>query len=382
MRRRRFERGFLALALLLLALGCAPAETGLDEGTPDTDGADGAEVAERDALAPKTSADDAVTRQLHTATIVTADLEGTLSFYRDAMGLSVAGPLEESEETKSTQAQLWGMGDEDFETYLLHRDGAPGTAQIRLLVVSGEAGAIHTSASPLEPGPFSLGFPTEDAESWDREIREAGFDSLNVIEKYQVPRTDGTTYGIHETIFNAPDFVHAVIISRRDGMAQLGPVDPATGRGGPVYSAMIVEDSEAFVEGFLVGVLGFELRSDREWTSAGTEGALNVPDGTRFRFAITYAHGASYGHQLILEFRDGRALDVPPNPPRPPHRGLGSWTFPVRSMEEIQERVNSAGAPVVHGPVELESTELGRHRAMTVLAPNGFLIELVELEGG
>ena len=362
-------------SLGLLFAGCA-GDTG--EASTDSTDNDATTTEISDALAPKTRPDDAITRQLHTVTIVTADLEESTRFYRDGLGLALEGPITEDDDTRKAQAQLWGLPDDlDWEMHLLRRPGVDGTIQIRLIVTDDTSPQIHTSWDPREPGPFSLGFPADTIETWDPEMRDMGFASRNEMEQYQVPRPDGTTYGIHETIFNGPDFNHAVLISRRDGMPQLGPVAADSGRGGPVYSAMIVEDSNSFIS-FFVDVLGLELRSDREWKSAGTEGALNVPDGTEFRFAILYAHGARFGHLLILEFRGGAGLPSTGVAPRPPNRGLASWTFPVRDLDEVLERIESAGHELVAGPVTLDTQDLGSHRVATVLAPNGFLVELFE----
>ncbi len=54
------------------------------------------------------------------------------------------------------------------------------------------------------------------------------------------------------------------------------------------------------------------------------------------------------------------------------------WSFPVRDVAEMAKRARSAGLHVVAAPVAYESLELGRHRAMTLLAPNGFQIELFD----
>ncbi|HSL16979.1 MAG TPA: VOC family protein, partial [Methylomirabilota bacterium] len=160
-------------------------------------------------------------------------------------------------------------------------------------------------------------------------------------------------------------------------MPQLGPVDPATGRGGPIYSAQVIERSDEVLS-FYVDVLGLELRSDRQFKSSGSKGALGVPDGTEFRFSIVYAEGARFGHLLFLDFQDGLGVPRPDVAPRPPNRGLAMWTFPVRDLTEMEARIRSAGIEPFAGPVELESPSLGRHRALTVLDPGGFMVELFE----
>ena len=247
---------------------------------------------------------------------------------------------------------------------------------MRLLVTDRETPRIHSTWDAREPGPFSLGFPAEELTAWDKALREAGHASMNPMSTYQVPRSDGTQYGIQETIWKAPDFMHAVTIARLDGVPPLGPYDPESGRGGPVYSAWSVQDSDQ-VLAFFTDVLGFEMRSDREWKSHGSKGALAVPGGMVFRFSILYSKGSAHGHLLFIDFRDG-ALPGTGIAPRPPNRGLAMWTFPVRDLDQTAERIHQAQIPVVHGPVRYSSPALGDHRVMTVLAPNGFLIELFE----
>jgi catechol 2,3-dioxygenase-like lactoylglutathione lyase family enzyme len=331
-----------------------------------------------DALAPTSTGEDAPIRQLHTVTLCTTDLEATRAFYGDGLGLRVRGPIDIDAEVRDVQRALWGIPDEiGWELYIMDRPAVPGTIQVRVLLLDTETPMIHTTWNPQEPGPFSMGFSTVDLDSWDPELRTKGYESLMPLSRYQIPRPDGTTYGIHETIFNAPDYVHAVTISRRDGMPQLGPVDPATGRGGPIYSAHIIEDSDTVLD-FYVRVLGLELRSDRQFKSSGSKGALGVPDGTEFRFSIVYAEGATFGHLLFLDFQGRLGLPDPGVAPRPPNRGMGMWSFPVRNMAEMEQRLAEAGVEPLSSPVEYSSPTLGAHRAMTVIDPSGFLVELFE----
>lgn len=331
-----------------------------------------------DALAPTTSGENAAIRQLHTVTLCTADMGATRAFYGEGLGLRVRGPLELDPEVRDVQRALWGIPDGvEWDLYLMDRPAVAGTIQVRVLALDRETPYIHSTWDPREPGPFSMGFSTEDLDAWDPELRAKGHESLMPLSRYQIPRPDGTTYGIHETIFNAPDFVHAVTISRRDGMPQLGPVDPATGRGGPIYSAQIIERSDQVLD-FYVGALGLELRSDRQFKSSGSKGALGVPDGTEFRFSIVYAEGARWGHLLFLDFQGRLGLPRPKAAPRPPNRGLAMWSFPVRDMAEMARRLAEHGVEPLSPPVEYVCPSLGANRSMTVLDPSGFLVELFE----
>ena len=369
---RRFAPVFLVSIALVCGLACAPAETPV---APEPE----VEKKVSDALAPKTTDADAVTKQLHTTTLCTTDLETVKSFDGDGLGLRITGPVELDQSVRETQRALWGIPDDiGWELFIMDRPAVPGTIQVRVLVLDRETPMIHTTWNPQEPGPFSMGFSTLDLHSWDPELRGKGWESLMPLASYQIPRPDGTTYTINETIFNAPDYMHSVGISRGDGMPQLGPVDPATGRGGPIYSAHVIEDSDKVLE-FYVDVLGLELRSDRQFKSSGSKGALGVPDGTEFRFAIVYAHGATFGHLLFLDYQGRLGLPSPGIDWRPPNRGMAMWSFRVRDMDEILQRLGDAGIEPFSPPVEYESPSLGHHKSVTVIDPSGFMVELFQI---
>ncbi len=329
-----------------------------------------------DPLAPKTSAESARIGMLHTATICTNDLAAHLRLFRDGLGLRVAGPLTVSARARAAQNALWGMTPaERWSLYVLDRPAAPDTVRIRLLVFDSPAPGLRQTWDPREPGPFTLGFPTANLPALDATLRHLGFESLAPMEQSRIARPDGTTYGMLESVFKGPDRVHVVGVSRLDGMPQLGGIDPATGHGGPAYSAQVVVDSAAIIR-FYCDVLGLELRSDREWKTGPTS-AIGLPAGTPFRFALLYAPGATTGQLLIMDFR---ALTAAASgvAPRPPARGLGMYTFPVRRLDDTAARLRAAGYSVVSPPVTLDTPDLSRQRLMTVLAPNNVLVELFE----
>lgn len=330
-----------------------------------------------DALAPTSLPQDALTKPLHTVTITTNSLEESLLFYREGMGLSVTGPYDSDNKVISIQRKLWDIPEEiNWELYLLNRNEVAQTIQVRLLVLDRPTPSIHRSWNALELGPFSLGFPNKDQEALDKKIRQLGFGSLNKLESYQVPRPDKSLYSIDETIFNAPDFVHGVGIHRGGLMRQLGPVSSANGLGGPAYSAQMVENSDEMLA-FFIDVLGLELRSDRIWESAGSEGALNVPDGTVFRFSIVYAKGAKTGHLLFVHYQNVDAIDNGITP-RLPNRGIGAWSFPVTDLDQVIKNAKTSKVQILQEPISYDSPALGNARVATLLAPNGFLIELFE----
>ena len=358
----RYQYSLLAISVFALYIGLTSAVLGKNN----------------DALAPKSSVHDALAKPLHTVTIATVSLEQYLLFYRDGMGMDVEGPLDTSPALEKAQRALWQMPDDlSWQTYRFYRKGVKDAIQIRLLVLSQPMPTIHDSWDARELGPFSLGFPNSNTLALDKHIRTIGFGALNELESYPIPRTDGTTYQIDETIFNAPDFVHGVAITRGNGMPQLGPLDEH-GKGGPAYSAQVITDSESQLS-FYTDVLGLEIRSDRVFKSAGDKGAMNLPNGTEFRFAIVYSKGATTGHMLFVDYYNINPI-VPTNNPSLPNMGLGMWTFEVTSLATVLSNADAYGAHIVSQPMKVTDSLLGPINVATLRAPNGFLIEVFEVD--
>ena len=358
------QTGWLGLQVLLLFLAALLSVKAIAESSNDL-------------LAAESKVEDALAGPLHTVTVATTSLEESLLFYRDGLGLQVEGPIDLSRKVKARQRALWGIPKTiDWELYFFSRQGVAEAATIRLLVLDTPTPSIHSDWSALALGPFSMGFPNTVQTALDAKMRRLGFGALNELEKYNLPRRDGTEYPMLETIFNGPDFVHAVGIYRGGDMMQLGPVEENSGMGGPAYSALVVEDSDAMID-FLVDVLGLELRSDRMFKSAGSKGALNVPDGTVFRFSIIYSKGATTGHLLLVDYQNQEPVDNGVAP-RLPNRGIGMWTFPVSDLQQVLSNAAEAGIKPYAKPVELNTPTTGKSQVATFLAPNGFLIEVFE----
>ncbi len=365
---------YLCMLLLLALSACQPPEKEVVSAPPLPP--DDPRWIEQDWLAPTSRPEEALTQRLEEVTLSTNHLDSIRLFYVDGMGMTLEGPLEVPAETKRIQRKLWGIPDGlNWQQYRLDRLETEGEVRIRVLVFKEELPSIHGSYDPLELGPLSIGFPNLNQTKLDARIRQLGFTALAKLETNEVPRPDGQKYSIAETIFNAPDFVHGVGITRGNGMRQMAPVDSVSELGGPGYSALVVHDSEA-VLAFYTEVLGMELRSDRQWKSSPGS-ALGIPEGIPFRFAIVYPQGARTGQLLFLDFADDREKPAA-NPPRVPNRGIGMWTFLTRDLAEIEQRAQAAGTTVLHGRVDMDSPDLGPISVMTLLAPDGLAIEVYE----
>ncbi len=329
-----------------------------------------------DTLASTSSMADALTYQLHTATLSTTSLDSITAFYVDGMGMTINGPIPSTDREKVLQRKLWNIPEKiDWEMYHLSRPSVPGLINVRVLVLDTETPFIHKSHNSRELGPFSLGFPNLNQKKLDTDLRTKGWTSMESLQEGEIPRSDGTTYRYWETIYKAPDFLHAVGIERGDGVPQLAPVDSLTQLGGPGYSAQVITNSDHGLA-FYTDVLGLELRADRHWKSS-ENGALGIEAGVPFRFSIVYAKGSSQNHLLFLDYEDGKSID-PGVPPRIPNRGMGMWTFETNNMNQVKENATTFGSEIIYETETYKSPIYGEAKVMTLLAPNGFLIEVFQ----
>jgi catechol 2,3-dioxygenase-like lactoylglutathione lyase family enzyme len=330
-----------------------------------------------DPLEAKTSPDSALCEQLHTVTLCTNNLDSIRLFYEKGMGMTVRGPLKVFKKVKNKQRKLWDVPDDiDWQLYILSRPAVPKLIQIRVLVLNKKTPFIHESYDSRELGSFSIGFPNAMEEKLDEKLHNMGFKSMAPLQAALLPRPDGSKYRYMESIYQAPDFVHCVGIERGDGMTQLSPEDPVTKLGGPGYSAQVISGESDRNLAFYTDVLGLELRSDRQWKT-GKGSALGIEEGIPFRFSLVYAKGANFGHCLFLDFKEGEPIKLKVAP-KVPNRGLGMWTFPTKNIEKVHQNALAKGIKIVQPPTSVKTAEFGKVKVMTMLAPNGFLIEIFE----
>jgi catechol 2,3-dioxygenase-like lactoylglutathione lyase family enzyme len=306
---------------------------------------------------------------LRVVTLVTSDLPGMTKMYRDGMGMTLSGPIQFNVDMRQLLALIWKIPkNTNFEVYMLRRVGVTQAAEIRLVVVDPPTPAIRKSWNRQELGPYGMGFPTLDVEAWDKHIAKLGFKRATPeIERFPLKRADGSSYDVLEATFNGPEFLRNIAISRRDGMAQVGDVDPATGRGGPSYATLVVDDMDAMVK-FFTQVLDFEVRTDRIWQ------AYDVP----FRFVTIYAKGATHGHIALAAYDKKDIIPGTGVKPGFPNRGMVMWSFQIPSLDTVGKRIEALGLKYDGGYSWINIADMGERRALMLAAPNGLIIEMFE----
>lgn len=330
-----------------------------------------------DPLAARGDAATAAVSGLFAITHVTAEPDACAWFYRDLMGMSeVAGHADGR--SRDDRAALLGLPPgAEWTERVYARKGAPDAPFVCVIAIDPPAAEIRPQMAALRDGSLSVGFALRDMEAGVARGQQLGIATTRGIVSLPFQRRDGSTYLAHETHFRAPDGVYGLGVGRPDDLVPVAPIAPGSNVGGPAYSAQVANHGER-VWGFYRDVLGFEIRRDVDLPyGEAMDGALiGVRPGTVMRFLQLFAPGTETAYLVFLDFRDAGLPALVP--PRPPHRGVAAWTFRVDDLDATLERARRAGAPLACAARDTDHPLCGQARAASVLAPNGFLVELVQ----
>lgn len=231
---------------------------------------------------------------LDTVVIGVADLEASLAFYRDVIGMTASAPVDWSgdafaaiwhlPEGAGARAAFCHAGPDPVGRVLLVEFAAPG----RLLV--------RENAERRSFGLFNLNFYTPDIHAAHAELSARGYEFWSAPVEHAFTPEVGTPV---EVIFEGPDAVPINLVELKGGepssrigemrafMAAFGHT--AAGYSPVVTSAHCVRSRNAGVA-FYGEVLGMSVIIDEELFSDEANHFLNTPAGARTH--ITFVQGA------------------------------------------------------------------------------------------
>lgn len=331
-----------------------------------------------DPLAASGDAASAKVSGLAMITHVTADRAACQRFYADLMGMTSQPEMVSTSLGRADSAALLGLPPGTGWTEEIYgRPEVPGTPFVRVIGIEGLTPAIRPGMAALRDGSLSVGFALRDMERGVARAAELGFPTTLGIVSLPFKRVDGSTYLAHETHFCAPDEVYGLGVGRPEDLAPVAPIPPSGNAGGPAYSAQVANGGD-HVLAFYRDLLGFEIRRDVALPyGEAMNGALRgVQPGSVMRFVQMFAPGTDTAYLVFLDFAE-RGLHAVVEP-RAPNRGVAAWTFKVRDLQGLLRDAAAAGHRI-HCPArEVDSAVFGRGLAASLLAPNGFLVELME----
>lgn len=320
-----------------------------------------------DPLDPTSDPSTALVSPLRAVTLVTADGRATDRFFGEAVAMTAG-----ADRLSPASAKQLGLGNQARPVRLYRRGTVADAALVRAVVVPG-ARPARSRHDALAAGGLALGLPIAGGGQATREklVEAAGFRSAVGPTAMTLPRGDGGEYTVSEIHYQAPDGVLVLGIDRGD-MRPVGPVDAATGVGGPAYSSIVATDADATAK-LLRDVLGLEARRDFVFTSSGPKGGLGLPAQTRVRFQQWFAPGSRTGYVIVMDLLN-TGMPAPPGPTA----GLKMWSFETRDLAEVERRARAAGISTTSPSKVIDSPGLGRVRSLVLNTPDGFAVEVYQ----
>ena len=281
---------------------------------------------------------------LRGVTVLTGDPAATHRFFIDAMGMT-ATPAE-----PVPVAQVRSIGLRGSLRAVTYRRSASGdAATVRAIAVPVTLPVLRPHHDALVSGGLAMGMPVHGQAAREARVTRAGFRSAVGVTRMTLPRPGGTPYTVEEIHYQAPDGVLVL--------------------GGPAYSSIVVADLDGTAR-FLKSVLGYEMRRNAAFTSAGSKGGLGLPDGTRFAFQQWFAPGSATGYVIVMKMLDRPVVRTS----RAPRRGIAMWSFDIADLAAAETRAKSIGARIASRPTPAAPS-------LVLAMPDGFLVELTARKG-
>ncbi len=299
-------------------------------------------------------------------TIVVGDIERSLAFYREALGLKVFYDQEIAAEATGRLLEV------------------PG-ARVRLVSLQGEdsvagmVGLMAFRSHPIRPrqriGELGLRWDSVllfvaddlDVGTVFGRVSTAGAPIVSPLMQYDIPqRGRATGFACQD-----PDGVLVVVM-------RFGPFQPEgkTAAVGPIHRTTIVVDDIEQSLSFYRDILGLSVYDDRLIASEEATLLLGVP-GARARIVSLQSQGSVHGMLGLMAFDA-----PPPNPRRLNRQHVGEpgilLVFLTGRITALRDQLEQNGVRIKCPPIEYEIPDRGICAGMTCYDPSGVVVEFTQ----
>ena len=298
-----------------------------------------------------------------------ADMERSLGFYRDVIGLNVTEPRAWSGE--SLAAQWQSPLDMEAEAILATY---PGSRVGRVMLVRFHADSrreVRAEGETRWIGLGNLNFYNNHIHETARRLSEAGYRFWSEPTTYEMNKAVGSPT---EVVFEAPDSVPVNLVQLvRGTKTQTGEMAAfldshgmtPTGFTQVVTSAHYVRDMDAAVR-FHRRVLGMEPLIDAILDRPEQNNFLNLPPGARTH--VVFVKGHMFGKVALCAPLNYECVDLTGRA-EAPNIGYLAMGFEVPDIDDAITRARSLGTEIAAEPREIDLPHLGRLRGAVVRAP-------------
>jgi catechol 2,3-dioxygenase-like lactoylglutathione lyase family enzyme len=299
-----------------------------------------------------------------------ADLDKTVAFYRDGLGLQTVGPdgkvVTAMPAPQALNEDLSKFTDTHGAKFRNASFNIPGATF--MLELTEFTGTARKQATPhmQDPGAATLVLTVRDVDGALAGVKKNGGSVLSIGG--QPMKLGGETSQSRSVFVRDPDGF----------MLELASTQPAPKSSAPAESNVIggriaetIKDTDQTMK-FYHDVLGFETKSAvPEFQTNATIASLIDAKGAHWRISSAKVPGTEVAFEL-LEFKDVPRKEVAP---RVPDIGSPAVSIHVKDVEGAMKAVAAGGGSIVTRGGE--PVKLGPAMGVFVRDPNGLLIELI-----
>lgn len=329
-----------------------------------------------DIFVPTSRKEDAIAGPLTMVTWVTSDAQQVSKILCNGYHQTHGEWMQPTSESYEGLNNYFGFEKSSKWKYVrFDKQGAGKNIGIRVIHPDHLLPVIRPTYEGLYKGGATISCPIQDIPRHQAEMSELGIESTIGIKEMEFESPSGETYISSEIVYEGPDNIFVLGVTRPEIFIPIGPIDKDIGIGGVAYSARCITETDNTID-FFEQVLGFEIRRDVKF-DVDNRSAINLPEGTTERFIQGFSPGSSSGYVVFMDHGEAtkyREMDYYDAP----YRGLVMWSFPTLNLNEIYERALKFGVEILHPPNNYNSPALTAKKSFVLKDPDGFQIEIYE----
>lgn len=329
-----------------------------------------------DIFVPTSRKEDAIAGPLTMVTWVTSDAQQVSKILCNGYHQTHGEWMQPTSESYEGLNNYFGFEKSSKWKYVrFDKQGAGKNIGIRVIHPDHLLPVIRPTYEGLYKGGATISCPIQDIPRHQAEMSELGIESTIGIKEMEFESPSGETYISSEIVYEGPDNIFVLGVTRPEIFIPIGPIDKDIGIGGVAYSARCITETDNTID-FFEQVLGFEIRRDVKF-DVDNRSAINLPEGTTERFIQGFSPGSTSGYVVFMDHGEATKyceMDYYDAP----YRGLVMWSFPTLNLNEIYERALKFGVEILHPPNNYKSPALTAKKSFVLKDPDGFQIEIYE----
>ena len=305
------------------------------------------------------------TKGMDRISISVSNLEGSLAFYRDWIGMEVIA----DEILEPTEIQrLWNLSPEIEARAVSLKSELQSTLLELIEFTPHSERTIREEAISWDYGLYCITFLVRDVDTIYRDLSGRGFTFISPPVTYQ---PNWVPHKVKEVTVIGPDNV------RIDHFQRVKEEDYGS-QGNYVrfdHCAQFADNLDEAIR-FYRDIVGLDLMSQMTIPKGLIDDIIAVPPGTEEKTAF---FNKKDENALMMECMQlsikGKSLA---SVARPPNLGLFMISFEVDDLSSFMETCEKKEVAILSGPVELHTQLHGKMRVIILESPNGVMIELFE----